>query len=498
MIKESTKYPPHNSLGLIFLLFPLSRIIIIIVLSYYFGIIKSILSCVFLYYVYIYYMQIVHKHYPISLCDTTFVYERPQDSFTCCVLIKLKNIIDVNEFKKSFIERGIKNFPRLNMIRVTKNYEFWWKLLTNKETINMLKFKEYSSNNTIINNKKDLDDIMQKEINLPLKVDYQLPYEFHFYNNPDNKHGYFICCKFDHAFTDGLGCLSLILGLADNYSEKLFPFNKKISYIQYILSIILMPYYILRLVYLQLSLLFNYCNSPFKSGKDKDEKHNGFRLATIDNLKFSDASQIYKKLGVSYNDLCLSILSKSANRIVKEHNKDNINYKHNQFVVGCPVGLRGFPKKLKDLEIKNDSMGMILRLRVVEDVISECKLVSKEFKASLKDLGAISAAKFVIFILIMFFPVKLFKLVAASSSKDTDFMFSNVPGPKEKLFYNGNECDNLCPYLSSGFYSTFTACFTYNGIINFIFSYSNSLLIEPELFKSYFIEEFDYLKQKLS
>jgi len=342
-----------------------------------------------------------------------------------------------------------------------------------------------------VNSNEEAEEIAQREINKNFDVDNNLPYKLSLYNNTKSKFGQFVILSFDHSFSDGLGIISLILGLADNYSEKLFPFNKKYSWMHYLLNMILLPINLAKLIIITLKL--NKQPAPMKIPFNH-KKVGITKIATIVDKPFDEVSQVCKNLKITFNDLLITLVSKVLNTIQSEVLKVP---KNKSFVLSIPIGLRSYPKNLKDLTIENSSPAFIINLQTVDDVERECRSVSKVMNSTFKNLGMVEAMSFILLILTSFIPYKLMNYIFTKESRNCDFLLSNVPCTKEALYYNGNKCESLLPFISTGFFSSFFACLTYDKKVTYLFSVNEKMPVGPEVIKKYFeIEYYNLIHKK--
>lgn len=476
----------HSDLGILFLHFPLVKLLILCIFIYLLGFIAGTCAYIVLRLTYNFCMKRFYGVYPLTKEDMTFVYNLPNEIYTCCAVMKFKSL-DSSKFVSNFIEKGIKNFERLRSIRTIKNMEFWWKILSIKEATDGLVVRHITKE---INTVSEINAIVSKEIHEPINVEKRLPYELIFIKNKSD-FGDYLIFKFDHAFSDGLGIVSLLFALADNYSLTLFPFNKKYSWASYIINLVLIPYFFLKLM---LSLMnFSKDKSPFKveNGKTKSCQNN---LEIITDIKFEDMTKVYKKLGISFNDLVLSLISASVKKYVSESDE----FKSCK-TLSCtiPIGTRGFPKSIKELIITNKTTAISSNLTLIDDVITQSKQISNQFSQSIKDFGQIEVSNLIVLLLTSFLPYYVFSSVARSQGKQRDMLISNVPFAKTELVYNGDSCNQIIPYITPGGYTTFIAILTYNGKVSFLFSMADGLKIDSKILSKYFKEQLETTMSKI-
>lgn len=219
------KFKNHfETTGIIFQYFPLMRLVIIIIFLYHvglFGLVYLFIAWKF----YLFIMKIRFNFEPLSKGDYGFLFLKEEEIYNICICLRFEKI-NKQEFTERFLN-AVKFHKRLRSYRIIKFFQFWWKEIEYDKAKNKIVFKEESQ--VRIDNEHDLNKFMEKEIHSFLDPEQTFPYEIIFLNNIKNKYGSFILLKVDHSFSDGIGILSLIMTLADNFSPvtKISPFLPK-------------------------------------------------------------------------------------------------------------------------------------------------------------------------------------------------------------------------------------------------------------------------------
>lgn len=493
-LKFKTKPSEHEHLGLLYNLFPIIKVFLLLILCFFFGFLYGIGLFLSLRYFYIIYMKIIYNLNPLGRGDYAFIYNHRDESYMICLLLKFDSL-DKNAFLSNFIEKGVKTIERLRSIRTTKNYEFWLKVLPVEDAIDMIKIDEIefdyenmSDNNDEEKRKTMLDERITIEINKKINVDNELPYRLIFVKeiNIKNekktevyKHVMFL---FDHSFSDGMGIVSLVISLADNYSQKLFPYGKnfEIGILYKIFSVILFPYYFLKILY---RYIFQYRNGnmiKLDYNHDRSEKS---KLGSITNISSEGLLRKCKKLNITFNDIYLNMSVVSLKKAIFKKFQKVITV----FTVIVTVGLKIFPNNIKDIKVDNSSIGIILQFSTIKDsLFDNIKTIKNETSAYLKDIFYVLNNIYLNWGLSSLLPHTLLNYIFVKESRSVEFITSNVPLPKEPLYYNSFKCIEMLPYITSGFGNIFMVCVSYNQKFSFLFSFNESVPLDP----SDVIEEF--------
>ena len=349
-------------------LFPFLKFLTICYLIYKLGIIYGYGLFYVLEYIYIHIIMLkLFNYYPLSYGDKTFTFLQKSEKYNIVGLFKFDQI-KREEIKKLIIERGIKKVDRLSFIRRIKFFEFWWEKLPIDEVLSKVSFID---DNSVLNDEKDVIRCINKYLKYEFDVENELGYRFIFANNPNSKQGPFLLINFDHAVTDGQGFVSLICTMADNYSLKLFPSVRMPSYLDFIISYIMIPYSIYLFITSNLQLM-QQSSKPCPIRMPIDVSVSGESLQGLSkHYNFSDFSKVCKKLKMTFNDLMTGIVSAAFNKIFKEHfkSKDNIE----NLCMCFPTGTKGFPKTIDGVRMENDSPGFGICIKLIDNPLEETK-----------------------------------------------------------------------------------------------------------------------------
>ena len=391
----------------------------------------------------------------VATMDTLFIGRKKFETMTLVGIADLSNFTE-NKAKEK-IKEAIGKLPKLNsrLHYLLGNY-FWAKLpITDERLTRIIK---------IIENVKDYDEAIeycQQHINIPLDLN-TTSFECHIlkYTSSEYKNCGAMIFKIDHSVADGLNILSLLLCLADNFSLDIFPksFNKKsmkiIDYIKTAFDFVLMGWYYFFI------LLLNKSNNKIFTTNDRTGvtvmgKPQAFQL---DNIK-----TISKKLGITINDLIVSIISITIRKMTKTI--DDI-------CIMIPIGNSKAPKKLEDVKLHNTTLGIVTPIPLINH-IEEHKKISNVMRKMLGKKFIAEMSFYLSYALSELLPFFIMLKIGYKIYQPIDAAITNVPGPTETIYYNGCKVKSLLPFSSIGM----------NKIFIVVFSYCNSISITPNFDK---------------
>lgn len=466
---------------------PLIKMIIYLLICYYLGIIIGSSLSFILHKFHMYLVDKLFKLEPLTPGDMNFIWSEDHERYNLVTFLIFEDF-EPEKIKNLLIEKGIKNFRKLRSKVVFKFLEWYWEEGTIEEAIKRIEIIQ-GNDKFKFDSHDDLLALAYQEIGLRIDILNELPFKFTIIKNEKAKIKNILMIKFDHSFTDGLGFIGLMCALADNYSIDLFPrtTSKQTVLLDYVILFFMIPYYIVYNFYRNLITLSTGA-SPFKLSGNKQNTGQP-QISISKNYDFNKASKICKSLKITFNDLMMSIISSSCRKFCLEHKLElpkNLSS-------AIPIGHRKLPKTLKDIRIVNDSTAVGCKIHLVSDPIKECHLIHDEFKGNVRNIPFIMLTKFLTDFVFKFFPDYLSKNIVRNASKSFDFTISNVPGPKNALYYAGGKIDEMMAFTSPGFFSSFIGVFSYNGTFRFLFCFDEILGINVNEFKNFIEREVEYV-----
>lgn len=463
-----------------------------IFIIYQFGIVKGIITIWLFYKIYDHIMLKIFKLERATTGDKLFLWGTHEETFNLMSVMLFENL-NIEDMTNLIIERGFKKFRKLRSTLVYKYFSWWWKEVPLEESIKRIQVIT-DPNITTFKNKEEIVDFAYKELAIRFNLEKELPFKIMFIKNEKNEKSLqnILIIKFDHSFSDGIGFNGLVCALADNYSTNLFPavMSKSLSFSQKILFYLLLPYNMLRLIYY---VGFDYIreDSPFKTNKVVSGTP---KFAMSDLINLQEHLSINKKLGITFNDLIITTLSSAYHKFCINHHKHRTP---KNIIIGVPVNLYPLPKTMEDIRISNNTAGSGARIQMVKDPIKECKTISKKFGLAARDVFYVMTNKMLYDFLLTYFPFYLTKAIFLHVNKSFDFFFSNLPGPRDHLVYNGNKLEEFLGAFTPGFSHAFVGLMSYSGIFRIMVVLDSCLEIEPGQFLDYIVEELRLIKAEV-
>jgi NRPS condensation-like uncharacterized protein len=466
---------------------PLFKMAIFFFIISKFGFIFGIILSLILHKFHMFLMEKFFKMIPLSPGDLTFVWMNDKDRYNVVLFLKFEEF-NAEKIKNLLIERGLKNFQKLRSKLRFKFLEFYWEEVSVEEaskTIEIIK----NNDNYCFNTNEDITNCSYGEIDNRIDIMNDFPYRFLIIENDKAKIKNTLLIKFDHSFSDGLGIIGLICGLADNYSLDLFPgFNKKHSILGFIYTFLFLPYLIIYSFYRNLFHLSTK-NSPFKIDHKLRAGRSKFQMTEL--IDFVEISKICKSLNITFNDMIMSLISSASKKYIEENNLKLPKH----FSCLVPVSSRKPAENIKDILITNDSTAIGCKIEIISDPIKECNKIKKEFSTHVRNPYFFLFTTLMVNCLNKFFPSYLMRYIIHSTSEGIDFTISNVPGPKSNLIYSGYKVTELIGYTSTGFLSSFLFVFSYNGSFRFVCCFDEALGLDADKYIKALTREVNFVRE---
>lgn len=480
---------------------PAFRLIGYFVILYLFGVIKGLILSFMIHKIYLYLVFKIFKLIPFSPGDLTFLWHpKEMENFNLLGAL-IFDKMDVEKMKSLLIERGIKKFGKMRSLHQYKFFDWWWKELTYEEVLNNIDYNpiEISEINVPLRNKDDLTDFCNELIVTPINPLKSLPYRLKIVVNKNEESAFkhMLLIKFEHSFTDGIGLISLIGGLANDYSLEMFPWAKRqqkvtfLSQFMFLILTILQVPYLLTYPYYRNLVSLKSGETPFKSSK----KFSGIPNSIIsDFYDFNHVTSINKQLNITFNDLMMSVFSAA----MKKYCKDHFKHTPRKIIIMSPVAMRSFPRCIEEINctITNDSSGVAVEMFLIDDPVKDCKIIAKEYHVHVRNVFMNKFIKFLSDFMNTYLPVYLTKLLVGNSIKNFDVIFSNVPGPKTDIFYGESKLLDMIPFSTPGYFNAFIGLITYAGRFRMMMVFDKNLEVDPKNILKYYDSELKSLIEK--
>ena len=430
----------------------LKTIYFLILLRYF-----NIFICPLLFSLTIYiYHKIIYCLYglkALSGFDKVFLTTNPVGRYQITSLSRYNKNFDVKKFGKFLKERLVIPFSRYHSHLVKKNMEYFWYEDPDLE-------KACNKVIKLSSRRKDFDDAMKfvaEEINNHIDIFNDYPYELNMV--PYGEDSGICLFKFDHLLVDGLGIISSLCLAADNFSEDTYPkiikMMKEPNIFQTLYLYLSSPFFGF-LTFLQFAF-YGERKCPFKANKKPLSEDTIFVCSK--NYKLKDFEKYRKKNKVSFNDIMLCSFSVAMKNTLKKYDEYK-NYKN--LIIDLPVGKKKPENTIEkmDKNIINEASGIIVNLTLV-DSIEDINIIKKSIRKNFRPEKIFSVG-IMADILGNIFSWHIISYFAKLFTKRFDYMFTNVPGPAEKLFYHGIEVSDMYSFPSAGGGLPYVIILSYN------------------------------------
>ena len=434
-------------------LFVLSiKIFYFIILLKYFNIFITPLiffSTIYLYHKIIYY---VYGLQVLSGFDKMFLTISPVGRYQITSLSRYNKNFDVEKFGQFLKDRLVKPFKRYHSRLVKKNMEYFW---YEDPDIEKACNKIVKLSPRLKNFDEALEFVAQ-EINNHIDIFNEYPYELNMV--PYGKDEGICLFKYDHLLVDGLGIIASLCLAADNFSENTYPkiikMMKEPNIFQTLYLYLSAPFFgFLTLIQF---ITYGERKCPFKANKKPLSDDTIFVLSK--NYKLKDKEKYRKEYKVSFNDIMLCSFSVAMKTVLNKYDEYK-DYKN--LIIDLPVGRKKPEDKIEKININNEASGIIVDLPLVES-IEDIDKIKKSVRKSFRPEKIFSVGMMAD-ILGNIFSWHIISYFAKLFTKRFDYMFTNVPGPAEKLYYYGIEVSDMYSFPSAGGGLPYVIVLSYNN-----------------------------------
>lgn len=428
------------------------KIVIFILFLSKFPIFISLPLFIFLNYIYYF---ILHKNFgyqKLTGYDKVFLTNTKSSKVTLIIKLKFSNF-NVNKMKDFIYEKLISKISRFRSKLIFKFYEYYFKEEQSQENI---------KDNQIIINKdikeEEIENIIQNEVNNPFDIFNELPYKFLLYNIENTNEG-IVLFKYDHILSDGLGVICSLCLISDNFKVDLYPKllqrMKSPNLLQNIYLNLISIFYVIKIIFLDYKTQI----SKNKIFRDIEKSIDTSSIIIGEKFNLKDFENYRKKNKVSFNDIMINAFINTLSNI------GNNNLKKVSIVL--PVGITVPPTKIKDVQMLNQARWVSLKLPVTDNM----KIINKNIKKSFSPEMLFSLGK------LDDLQSNIFNIDTLNSSfiyktLKYDFVFTNIPGPTNKLIYNNMLCEEMLFYSNAGWGLPFILIFSYNGQFRTVISFN--------------------------
>jgi NRPS condensation-like uncharacterized protein len=429
------------------------KMIYFILLLNYFNIFISPLIFALTIYIYHTIIYYIYGLKALSGFDKVFLTTSPVGRYQITSLSRYNKNLDVEKFGKFLKERIVIPFSRYHSRLVKKNMEYFWYEDPDLE-------KACNSIVKLSPRRKNFEDALEfvaQEINNHIDIFNEYPYELNMV--PFGEDSGICLFKYDHLLVDGLGIIASLCLAGDNFSENTYPkiikMMKEPNIFQTLYLYLSAPLF--GFITLIQFALYGDRKCPFKANKKPLSEDTIFVLSK--NYKLKDFEKYRKENKVSFNDIMLCSFSVAMKNTLKKYDEYK-NYKN--LIIDLPVGRKKPENTIEKMNknINNEASGIIVNMPLV-DSVDDINIIKKSIRKNMRP-EKIFAVGMTADILGNIFSWHIISYFAKLFTKRFDYMFTNVPGPAEKLYYYGIEVSDMYVFPSAGGGLPYVAILSYN------------------------------------
>lgn len=442
-----------------------------------------ILAIVLTYFIHYIYRRTLRKLglTQLSVKDKIFIGNKDVEIMTLSGVMLFKNF-DLEKFKER-MRYSMKENRKMNTRLVYKFFNYYWQ----QQELTEERFNQLVK---VIPNIKNYDDAIAYSLadtNVPMELTNS-GLEIHVlpYTDADVNTNAAVYVKYDHCFSDGMGMVSLLFTMSDNFSADCFPKSmskkQKPSFISNLISI-------LKFSLTGLGVLFKIFSLKRKSKIFTNQNVSGranFGKPIL--LDLNKIKAIKNSLNLTINEVCLSLISIALKKL-------DPNTEH--YSMAIPIGNTKAPKSLKATQLRNQMSGITFDFALINN-IDENKKISQELKQLMATKIIMDGLDYVGIILNEVLPFIAVKAIAMNIASQVDIVVSNMPGPNKVLIYDGMELEGMIPLSSTGPNKTFITIFSYVDKMWFTPEVDSADNIDPEAINRIIKEEIEVILKKIN
>jgi hypothetical protein len=436
-------------------LFTILKFAILYYLCKHFGIFFGILSMFAILYARYYIILYIFGLEKLTNIDIAIVSEETKYRTN---LLAIMLIDDYNEaaLTTHFI-KALQSIRKFRLMLKKAFFSFYWKEVDMAQVPTRIKaipgFKS----------EEDFLAYCQVEMNNFIDIYSELPYTVELASigpSVDKKGA--IIFKIDHIVSDGLGIVTAICAISDNYDIHMFPkimqANSNIPLLKRIWN-----FFVLNLSFFIYGpyVLFNTQNfktdiTPFKN---LSKPLGDTRIVVSKQYDLATALKRCRELNVTFNDMVLSVVSNMIKQISIEKGFKDVN----RLDIMIPIGRACLPKSITDLDMGNYSTGMHVQIPAINNLDSGVTEVSKSLRKQLRNYALANALNNITAFCHEMLPLELVLRLGDNLTRRMDLVCSNLPGPTKQLVFSGCKVRSMFPLPSTGRLKTFIPIVSYNG-----------------------------------
>ena len=455
-------------------LFTVLKVFVFATLYHVFGLIFTLIAYFSGYFIFQYIVNILFKWEPVGLDDLIFIETDIGNDYLCIGAFYLEKI-NPKGIKEKIIERGVKKISKMRQVPFTIFNNWYFYELPSEVALSKANRNIKFVSDKSLKDRKNLQIYAAKEMKKLFPKENELLWEIQLIDFEDEKGG-ILLFKMDHLMTDATGMMNIYALLIDNFETVNYsniPRNYSLwDFIKFYFKI---PYYLLFIIW-QFHLE-KYETSPFRDNQSINP--NQAREVTIISTQpyeFADFYKKFKELKVSFNDLILLIFAKSLKNYYKEK---GFSHKKN-LMIGVTVGPQSMPTDRSKIVVKNLSTCVFVNVDFIDNIVQEAESFSLKIGKTTRNKDMSRFMSWMVSYINLLFPRSFSKEISKIGCHTVDFILSNVPGPKESIYFDGCKVTSCESFPPLGYNKAFCTLFTYNGKLYLQMTFDKTLNIDEE------------------
>jgi hypothetical protein len=224
------------------------------------------------------------------------------------------------------------------------------------------------------------------------------------------------------------------------------------------------------------------------TGNNKIKKGKSYKIKDFENFK--------KVNNISFNDLMLSVLSKSMYNLINF--KENEIYKDKKRMrIFLPITRKKLARNINEIDMENKTNLLVCDVPIIKDYSNKnLRKIRKNLMKYLKKFIQFAYIKTTTTLgIICSWPI--FEFPSQALCDRFELAFSNVPGPKIKIDYKGNVIEDIITFITPSRGLSFLTLISYNEHFSLTFSIDDNSSVKPSDFINIIESELDELSHEV-
>lgn len=427
----------------------LARICALIYLISYFGAIVGIILLIYIVKLYRLTICCIFGFEDLVFLDFTFINFFSKDNFYLGGLFRFNNFIKEN-VKQSIINKLIKKVPKIRSRLVHFLGDHYWQPISVNEAIStrLVELKMHE---------RELAHFLEMETNKEMNL-YETPILIFFIEFHDSSKGC-LYIKCDHSISDGLGFVTLLGHLDDDYRIEKFPdiLSKKSK----IIPLLLIKEYLFAVIFgIFETLSYISKDSYIKSQKFSEGKSYISVLAEPFTFSLTEVKKASKKLNLTINEFCIGAFLTSFKKWSTSSEKISVM---------IPIGNTTLSKDIENAPLKNLTNGYLGEFNLFKNLKNDSNQIKSSIRSLVGQNYKIKANTILANILFSILNPNIMKY--PKKNPIFELAITNVPAQTSKIVIGGCKVENFYPLTSVSSYHIVVMIVSYDSKLNFSIVY---------------------------